>query len=88
MTEEIDQPSAKLALTVPEQETAETPATTLGTNDTADQSFRSTAEPAANVTAEHSVTLNSDLSQLQPNLGLDCVVAIAPVRSDLVPPNS
>ena len=87
--EKIDQLSAKLASAIPEQESAETPATTVGCADaagTADQSVTLTAEPTADVTAECSVTitLNSDigLDQWQSNAGLRYVVAIAPVRSN------
>ena len=90
-TEKTDQVSAQLALQKPKQESAETPATTWGTANTAEQSFRLTVEPTANMRAECSVTLsiNSDLLKLQPNLGSDYVVVVALVlRSDPVPLNS
>ena len=65
-TWEIDQLSAKLASVIPEKESAETPATT--------------AEPTADLTAEHSITLSldTDLAKLQGD-----AVAIALIWSKL-----
>ena len=51
--------------------------------ETANQSGGPTAGPTADVTAECSmaITLDSDLSQWQPNLDLDYVITIALVKS-------
>ena len=80
MAEDTDQLSVNLALAIPEQDLAETPTT----NTVADAV--ETAQMTADVIPEHSVpiTLDSDLLQLQLNLGLDYVAAIVPVRSDIV----
>ena len=59
MTEEIDWLSAKWALAIPEQESAETSATM------ADQSVTLTAQPTADVAAEHLVTVDSHFINLQ-----------------------
>ena len=87
ITEDTDQVSVKLALAIPEQESTETPASTVSIADAAetnDWSVRLIAKPTVDVTAECSVTLTFefgiDLIQLQSNAGIDCVVAITKVR--------
>ena len=88
ITEDTDQVSVKLALAIPEQESTETPASTVHIADaaeTTDWSVRLIAKPTVDVTAEHSVTLtfefDIDLIQLQSNAGIDCAVTITKVRS-------
>ena len=91
-TKKIDQLSAQLTLAIMEQESADLFDTTVSIADTAgtaDQSAILTAEPTADMTAEHSVTftVNSDidLAQLQYHVGY--VVVITTVRSDSIPPH-